>query len=120
MRKVNEIEATRPPLEAEIERLEEERACRKSVQALTPAAVREILTDRLSTLQHADQQELKPLLRDLIGRIVLCPATGNCQIQYLIQQPRSLSMASPRGGAQWTLKASSRLKIAAGSRRPGL
>ena len=111
MRKVNELEKGRPALQAETERLEEERACRRSVQALTPAAVQEILHDRLSTLQHADQQELKPLLRDLIGRIVLCPATGNCQIQYQIQQPRSLSMASPRGHAEWTLRARSAVQI---------
>lgn len=111
MRRVNDLERGRPALVAEIERLEEERACRKSVQALTPAAVQDILTDRLSSLQNAQPHELKPMLRSLIGRVVLCPAAGDCQIQYRIQQPRSLFVASPRGRAEWTLSATSQLPI---------
>lgn len=101
VRKVNELEARRAQLVAEIARIEQEQALQAALSQITPAHVRRLVTSLADELSQAEQPRLKAILQSAIDHVLLDPVTLDCRIFYRIPVERTLDMASPRVCATW-------------------
>jgi site-specific DNA recombinase len=113
LREIEGIERQRKQLANEIALLDRERAASASLGGYTAARMQQLLAGTAEQLRAAqDRENAKDLLRTLVEKIVLDPATLNCQIHYKISVRNTV--ASPRGSAAIPiLRIITRLQLAA-------
>jgi site-specific DNA recombinase len=108
-RKTQALEADRRRLAAAITSIEREHAQQVAAGHITEDQLQRLLRD---VLENLDGAGLKHALQEMVDRIVLDPATGECQIRYAIGERDRLRVASPRRCDGWpVLRWQSRTRV---------
>lgn len=93
---INELENQRLALTAEIKRIEQEQATRKTLALMTEDDIKTFLNGLAETLEQSDREAIKDALAALIDVIVLDADTQHAEITYKIDVSDRNRMASPR------------------------
>ncbi len=110
LRKVNELEAQRKQIAAEIARLEKEYQVQTALQQITRTDLEILIKGLAEDFAEGSPRELKRKLGVMIDRIVLDPVELTFQIGYRLASDGSLSMASPRRSDGWAIYFKTRRK----------
>ena len=97
LKKINELEIQRKPLEEQIARLELEHSMHSALANITEKQVAVILNHFAENFRSIPQERWKESIRPLVEQIVLDPETLDCCIHYRFAVDDRLCMASPRG-----------------------
>ncbi len=97
LRKINELETQRKPLEDQIAFLERERLMQLALANITEPHVSSLLKTFADNFRSIPKERWKESMRPLIKQIVLDPETLDCCIDYKFAVNDRLCMASPRG-----------------------
>ena len=97
LKKINELETQRKPLEDQITRLEHEHSMQSALANITEPQVSSILKNFTENFRSIPKERWKESIRPLVEHIVLDPETLDCCIHYRFAVDNRLCMASPRG-----------------------
>ncbi|WP_350165993.1 recombinase family protein [Algiphilus sp.] len=98
LRRADTMEAERKALAEEISRIEAEHSQHAALAHVTEDQVREILDGLAGDHDTLDSGQLRALLRSLLERIEIDPASNECRVSYAIPcADVGANMASPRG-----------------------
>lgn len=97
LKKINELETQRKPLEDQIARLEREYSMQSALANITKPQVASILKTFAENFRSVPKERWKETVRPLVEHIVLDPETLDCCIHYRFAVDDRLCMASPRG-----------------------
>jgi hypothetical protein len=97
LKKINELETQRKPLEDHMARLELEYSMQSALANITEMQVSGILNNFTENFRSIPKERWKESIRHLVEHIVLDPETLDCCIHYRFAVDDRISMASPRG-----------------------
>jgi hypothetical protein len=97
LRKIEELEVQRKVFAAEIASLEREQGVNAGLATITEPAVKQLLGGVVEEMHLMRREALKDMLASLAEKVVLDPATLECQIHYRIGIDGRNELASPRG-----------------------
>ncbi|MEA1890111.1 MAG: hypothetical protein U9N50_10080 [Pseudomonadota bacterium] len=97
LKKINELEIQRKPLEEHIARLELEHSMQSALANITETQVSGILKNFTENFRSIPKERWKESIRPLVEHIVLDPETLDCCIHYRFAVDNRLCIASPRG-----------------------
>ncbi len=99
LQKIDQIEAKRKILRAEVAKLEAEYSASKALSVLTEENIKTVLDGFAAELQGADSASLaKSLIRSLVEKISFDPSTLEARIHYRVAvDAEGISVAFPRG-----------------------
>lgn len=100
-RKIDQLEQQRQTLIQQITTIEREHSTQAALSQITEEQIRHLLNDIAADLSNTPTTEWKEIIRKMVDRIELDPATLECTVHYRIPVADRLSVASPRGCADW-------------------
>lgn len=101
VQRIDELEARRAELSAQLDALSTERDARRALGKAKRGEIAELVRGLAAEIEATERPRLKKVLRAAVEEIVLDPASLECQIRYRLVPKRVLAMASPRGVASW-------------------
>jgi site-specific DNA recombinase len=97
LREVDKLERSRNALLSEINRQETEYTAASMLNNISEAKIEKFLRGIAENMESLSREAMKDFLANVIGRVILDPATHECQIDYRIGIDLGDKMASPRG-----------------------